>query len=576
MLRGDTVNLMKKFVAPAAIITIAFLGQAFGQAPSQGDPPKPANGVIEGNVSLEGKSAPGIRVFLIPASESFRSSVINAQGISDEQGRFRITGVPEGAYTVVTEAGPYVLPNKGYRGTPGVLVLLRKAEERSTVELELRLGGIITGRVTDADGQPIIGGRVAIQKIIEAEVQPVIGRRPPSQPTRERPRSQILPLSNQSRDTDDRGIYRIYGLSAGKYIVSVKANPVPLPPGLSGDSVLDSSTTYYPGVTNESSAVPVDLEAAGTAGAIDIVIAPPVETHSVAGRVVDSESGRPVPNIRVSYVKAIQTTTEPPNLTQVRTDASGEFRLNGLATGQYLVLTLPDSGNDFYSNPAPIQIISDDLSGVEIPLLKGASVTGVAVLSDNDGGDAGNPFTNTTVSAVLEGNGSLTERLLARSSIDSNGGFRLTGLRPGRIRLMVSSYPANDISLLSIDRNGLDGTRGIDVGAGESISGVRLVLGNGQGSIAGSLKTKNGESLDGAKLNISVNRPNQARRFADVDKSGRFSLVNLPAGDYELEAFVTLPADSGKRPALLTAKQRLTVKAKRTTEIVVVLDTPQR
>src|SRR6185436_6790311 len=73
-----------------------------------------------------------------------------------------------------------------------------------TVRIQLVRGGVITGNVTNAAGEPVIGVSVRASIIRDPQGQ--------------------VPKTNSlyfmERQTDDRGIYRIFGLMPGTYIVS--------------------------------------------------------------------------------------------------------------------------------------------------------------------------------------------------------------------------------------------------------------------------------------------------------------------------------------------------------------------
>ena len=72
-----------------------------------------------------------------------------------------------------------------------------------------------------------------------------------------------------------------------------------------------------------------------------------------------------------------------------KTDEQGNFRLAGLAPGQYQ-LNLADyesfltGGGNYYSDGAKFEIHGGDVAGVEIRAKSGATISGVAVIEDAD------------------------------------------------------------------------------------------------------------------------------------------------------------------------------------------------
>ena len=125
---------------------------------------------------------------------------INAPGRRakvEASGSFKIDGLELGVYFVfVAEPGfvPYPPLSPERR---------RYYHTGDSVNLTLIKGGVITGLVTTAANAPVVAAAVHAFRIKDENGQPV--------------RSLI---QTSERLTDDRGIYRIYGLSPGVYVVS--------------------------------------------------------------------------------------------------------------------------------------------------------------------------------------------------------------------------------------------------------------------------------------------------------------------------------------------------------------------
>src|SRR5262249_21128972 len=72
---------------------------------------------------------------------------------------------------------------------------------------ELAFSGVITGRVTTMSGEPMIG--VQVTAVIVKDLDGNLQRRQ---------------TGERSRRTDDRGVYRLYGLRPGIYVVFTRGN----------------------------------------------------------------------------------------------------------------------------------------------------------------------------------------------------------------------------------------------------------------------------------------------------------------------------------------------------------------
>src|SRR5262249_3163074 len=117
---------------------------------------------------------------------------------TDRDGKFQATGLDPRAY-VITAAVP------GYVAAPRDPDLNPSAHYQvgATARLEMLKGGVITGAVTRANGAPVVMVAVRAYMI----------RDPKGQPAR-------YGAPFRERFTDDRGVYRIYGLPPGTYIVA--------------------------------------------------------------------------------------------------------------------------------------------------------------------------------------------------------------------------------------------------------------------------------------------------------------------------------------------------------------------
>ena len=165
--------------------------RAQSPSPTPNNPEEPSTGSISGKVVNESGQP------LIGAILSIRGVGPIATGRStttDVEGSFRVSGLDAGLYTVSASAPAYTsdpVPPTFYR-------------IGDTVRMELVRGGVITGTVTNSSGEPVINVRVRAIRIRDA-----------------RGAAQRLPgFAFQERYTDDRGVYRIYGLVPGTYLIS--------------------------------------------------------------------------------------------------------------------------------------------------------------------------------------------------------------------------------------------------------------------------------------------------------------------------------------------------------------------
>src|SRR5260370_30269392 len=87
----------------------------------------------------------------------------------------------------------------------GQTVILGEGERVENINFPLVRGGVITGKVIDADGRPVIQQQVSLYRVDAFE-----------QPSQQRG----LTYAISSLSTDDRGIYRMFGIAAGRYKIA--------------------------------------------------------------------------------------------------------------------------------------------------------------------------------------------------------------------------------------------------------------------------------------------------------------------------------------------------------------------
>jgi len=513
-------------------------------------------GTLTGHITIEGKPAAGVRVLLIPDESdnlTSRRHALDILALTDEDGKFRLTGVPAGTFILTVADAAYVLPETGSSATQGKTVIVHEGEEVSDLDLSLKRGGIITGRVADANGQPVIGERVSLQLVDKMN------------------RNRRAILHNQSGETDDRGIYRVYGLPAGRYLVSI--GRLPRPSSIKGGPGGNAPITYYPGVIDETKATAIEVHVGGEVENINITLGRSADTFNVTGRVIDAETGFPLPHLNCGY-KDVTGNRLPITISECKTNANGEFRLEHVQPGRYAAFILSDSKSDFYSEPTPFEVSSGDVQGLEIKVRRGSSISGEASVEGVKDPAILSKLSQLTV--YVQQPNKLSTSPAAQAAIAPDGSFHLSGVPPGKVSFLVLSYPRQDFSLLRVEHNGVEQSRGVDVPAGESVSGVRLILTYGKGSIRGQIKTENGTLPAGSSSRIGIapiSSPTRITRFVEPDSQGRFFITGIPAGEYELTVRITTPAIPGIRSRLLPpTKQLVTVKNGVDTEVSVVLD----
>jgi protocatechuate 3,4-dioxygenase beta subunit len=535
-----TVLLVILLVATAAI--------CLAQAPA-----KESTASIAGHVTFSGKAAAGVTVVATLKNSFFDNKTVG-KTTTDEDGNYKLTGVPAGNLTIMPLAKACVVASGSSYKEPGQSFNVTEGETITKIDFALVRGGVVTGRITDAEGHPLIGERVSIVTKDSAQ----------------RPESQMYMLGGTKNQTDDRGIYRVYGLGPGSYKVSVgqasaSGGGAATIMGMGGSQYLK---TYYPGVEDETKATIIEIKEGTEVKNVDISVNKPGSGFAVSGRVIDAESGAPVANVYIGHSALDQSGQQVGgmNFTGNQSDTNGKFRLEGLRPGRYSAYTIAagqDQSN--YSEPVTFEVADGDVTGIEIKVRRGATINGVAVVENNSDPAVAALLQTVSLYAYVEKKDAAAPSY-SQSSIAADGSFHMSGLAPGRARLGMQGFPAppKGLTLLRTEIDGLDQKEGIELAQGGQINGVRLLFAYGTGSVRGDVKLEGGELPQGMSLQVVVRSvdgdAHRFRRQAEVDARLHFLVENIPPGNYELVVTGATPMNNSK-PGLPVEflKQRVAV-----------------
>lgn len=525
---------------------------------------KEPTAVITGRVTFKGKAASGVTVAILPADTAFERN-LSVKATADEDGRYRFKSVAAGRYIITPLAPAMVVPLEANSFYPGKLVTVSDGEEVDGVDFALTRGGVITGRVTDDKGRPAIEQYIHLLQVDE--------------------RGQKVGLQrfNYSYDfhTDDRGVYRVYGLSEGRYLVSV------------GESKEEGSIrfgpsgglyerTFHPNVTDQSRATIVEVKEGVETAGIDIVLTSASKSYTASGRIIDADTGKPVANIQIAHGSLMKDNMVGGwGMSGLRSNAAGEFRIEALTPGRYAAFMVTEGEEDIYSDPAPFEITNEDIKGIEIRVRRGATITGVAVFEGEVEPDVLARLSSLQLFASVGRNEALVAPRFATTRVAPDGSFRVTGLKPGKVTLHLTGMPneRKGFSVLRVERDGREQREGIEVGAGEQVTNVRLVLAYGTSTIRGLVKVEGGEMPDNLIMSVHARRPGDQTFPVSpvyVDARRRFVLEGLSAGDYDVELIVMAADYNDPPPKIQPVKQRVSVPAGGTLDITLTVNLAAR
>jgi len=149
---------------------------------------------------------------------------------ADLDGRYEFTDVPAGDYRITAGKPGYLALEFGQQRAfeHGKAMTIRAGETLEKIDITLPVSGAISGRIFDANGDPVEGIDVRLMQLQFAANR----------------RRVLFVAGVRRRRTNDQGQYRLYGVPPGQYMVmtSVADQPaaqtsVILPPGYAATAI---------------------------------------------------------------------------------------------------------------------------------------------------------------------------------------------------------------------------------------------------------------------------------------------------------------------------------------------------
>jgi hypothetical protein len=385
-----------------------------------------------------------------------------------------------------------------------------------------------------------------------------------------------MPVPGSERGlTDDRGIYRIYGIPEGRYKISAGVSdddPYFQPRG----GRVAYKRTYYPDTTEFQNAKVIEVVEGGELKNIDIALGRSLPSFTASGSVVDSETGKPVMGLRFMLQRTLEKGNGTMMVPSVSTSNSlGEFRIENVTPGKYMVIVAQDRESELRTDGVPFEVTDQDVSGLLVKTFKGISFSGNIVVE----GTSDKKIYSKVAEIRLQvySRNEVTHSGVARQLVISpDGTFRVTGLAPGVLNFYLGQGfgQSQSFSILRLERDGVVQPRNLQIKTGESLSGITLVLGYGTASIRGEVKFENGPLPPDGRVAVFAKRTNETAepgfntRSYTIDVRNHFLIENLPAGTYELSVNVYLP----NRRVAPPTKQPVTVSEGGTTDVELTVD----
>ncbi len=521
-------------------------------------------GTIKGRVvTNDGRPFPNANVIAQAASGPPSAKA----GRTDAEGTFTFDDLPAGLYIVLSTAPGYV-DETMISGDPNALPRHLIGEH---LKITMVKGGVITGVVTDAKGQPVVG--VPVQASLPYGASSLSSF-----------------MGGTTDETDDRGVYRIFGLPPGQYIVAAGGGG-PFGNFASSGFELDV-LTYYPSATRDT-AVPVTVRSGDEATGIDIKYRG-TEGHAISGVVVGAVETGPVGGavfiiISNAGTSSIQGMTLSSTVEQRRV-----FSFTGVADGEYDLFAGFQAGPTENSLVASKRVVvrHGDVTGVELKLAQLASIAGTIALEplkdepkcDKRGSHVIEVLINAPRDDAKKPGGPLMASLFGGvgTSLTTKGEFVIKNVEPGRYRFAFQ-LPTEAWYLRSITAPATvtqppgDLAQGVVTMKGsERVAGLGIVVGQDAAALRGKIDEAAGDAVPaGLRVHLVPAERDAAGNVlryyeAPVNSDGTFALKHLAPGRYFVISRIKPETDTAPRDLAWDASARTKLRTLAETANVVV------
>jgi hypothetical protein len=460
----------------------------------------------------------------------------------DADGNFKLIELKPGAYAISAS-----LP--GYVDVDAVSSLkIHRIGESANIRLVR--GGVITGKVTDASGEPLEGIHVHLRMVEGRAVSP-------------------NPLMQQSAtsssQTDDRGIYRIYGIIPGTYLVSVADTPIPY---RSFSHFRHDSPSYYSS-DERNAAVEVAVRSGEEITGIDIRHRGE-RGYSITGTVSGEIGSRSI----ISFVGATLRNEAGEEVgSTISMVGSRRFGIYGIPDGVYEMEAFHynERFDLSFSMPLRITVKGADLTDIDLKLFKAGSISGRVVIESSKPGGGCGQQERVSVDEILlqvkKDDGGDRHQVPYFTLVNKNGDFVQGALKDGLYRI-VPDLPGDNWYIKAMTMTAKETPNktlnlardGVSVNVGDSLTGLGVKVAKNAATLRGHLaaanrtQTKAGASSSSQwkvhLIPVEEESAEDVLRYAETltQSNGSFELKHLAPGKYFLLAREVSEKDRENHP----------------------------
>ena len=526
-----------------------FILSAFVFASAEEHAPSAHMSSIAGTVIKEPGSQPLKKVLVQVVAENQKDGG-DYTASTDADGHFHIENVAPGRYRIFIEKTGFVGVNgHGLKSDVNVFTV-QAGQAMEDLLFRMVPTAVISGRITDEDGDPMSGVRVIALK------------KKPGKSTRE---------SVATEATNDLGEYRLAGLFSGQYWI------VAMPPpdfrdyekaekSAGGEGQPDTRyvNTYYPGTYDAMLASSVTLKA-GDEMPVNFILVP-ARTYRVRG-IITGVTAAQKPSVEL-FSKAGDSYRA--NANEVGPD--GQFEVRGVAPGSYVVRASTPTESQSFTARQDVSVVAADVEGVKLTPQSSFTLSGHLRIEGSAAADLTQYSANLRQAELPEDPGFFMSQEFfgTNAPVDRLGNFEWKNVNPGNYIVQVYGGDGQGFFLKSVKLGGRDIATGFTAGGPATLD---LLVSTKGGTVEGAVVLREKEKEKDADTDhVNNDHPvgnatvvavpeEKYRKLPDhfgiesTDQHGHFTMRGLAPGSYTIYAWQDLEDGVYRDPDFLKSQE---------------------
>ncbi len=470
------------------------------------------------------------RVILRSADDRTRSISV----LTDAAGHFQLKGIEPGRYELKVNRVGFVTQIYGQKkpGDPGAVLTLRGGQEMKDLLFRLIPSAVIAGKILDEDGEPLP------ESFVSALRQGYLAGKPN--------------LSTETTaQTDDRGEYRLFGLSPGRYFVSAVFpqwgrfsrgdEPEEAQPNQQGYAKM-----YYPGTPDASKASAISIKEGEEIPSVEIFMRQ-VVVYRIRGYVYNQITHKAGTQTEVFLMPKTRTREWGGEQRTSIQKQDGSFEIADVLPGSYVLTAMWfDEGKPHIAR-VPIEVGNADVDGISMAITPGTDINGRVIWE-------GTPSLEQDELSIMAESPDSMFNFDGGARVTSANTFVLKGLGDGTYMARLWGH-GKDCYIKNVQYAGSSALEDGFAVKGAAAGTLEITLSSRGARVQGTVADSDGLRAVGVRV-VLVPEPSrraQSTLFKEqtTDQYGHFELRGIAPGDYKLFSWEEAESGAWEDPEFL-------------------------